>query len=121
VNKPSPKAKPDLLKRLRQAFSGLSRCPILKLRDAYQLVGESVRVPYEGFPMELILGKDGKHLRLYPEYPLQRGVDGEKNPGQSDQPPCFVLEDPDHDGTTIGGFLRLEPGEKVTLGRDDPQ
>ena len=121
VNKPSPKAKPDLLKRLRQAFSGLSRCRILKLRDAYQLVGESVRVPYEGFPMELILGKDGKHLRLYPEYPLQRGVNGDKNPGEAEQPPCFVLEAPDHNGTTIGGFLRLEPGEKVTLGRDDPQ
>ena len=71
MNKPSANAKPDLLKRLRRTFSGLSRCRLVKLRDAYRLVGESVRIPYEGFPMELILGNDGKRLRLYPEYPLQ--------------------------------------------------
>lgn len=114
MNKPSPKAKPDLLKRLRRAFSGLNRCRLVKLRDAYRLVGESARVPYEGFPMELILGNDGKRLRLYPEYPL-RGAD------EADGPPSFLLDDPDHVGTTIGGFLRLEPDCQLTLGRLDPQ
>ncbi len=114
MNSSSPAVKPKLLKQLRRAFSGLSRCRLLHLRDAYRLVDDSVRVPYEGFPMELMLGDNGKRLHLFPEYPLQTG----KNRAE---PPSFVLEDPDHDGETIGGFLRLEPGEELTLGRHDPQ
>ncbi len=113
MNKPSPEVKPKLLKQLRRAFSGLSRCRLLKLRDAYRLVDESVRVPYEGFPIELMLGDNGKRLHLYPEYPLQAG----KNAAG---PPSFVLEDPEHPGDSIGGFLRLEPGEELVLGRHDP-
>jgi len=120
MNKPSPNAKPDLLKRLRRAFSGLSHCRLLQLRDAYRLVGESVRVPYEGFPMELQLGTEGKRLRLYPEYPLQRDGKSATGAGEHDSPPCFLLEDPEHAGTSIGGFLRLEPDSKITLGRGDP-
>lgn len=54
------KDKPDLLKRLRRAFSGLSRCPLLNLRDAYRLMDDSVRVPYEGFPIAMLLGAKGK-------------------------------------------------------------
>jgi hypothetical protein len=109
----SPKAKPDLLKRLRRAFSGLSRCRQLKLREAYRLVGDSVRVPYEGFPMELLLGKDGKRLHLYPEHPLESA-------GDASALPNFLLDDPDHAGSAIHGFLRLEPGDELTLGRHDP-
>lgn len=114
MNKKSVKKKPDLLKQLRRAFSGLGRCRLLKLRDAYRLVGDSVRVPYEGFPIEVMLGKGGKKLHLYPEYPLQ-------GKGKSDDSPNFVLNDPEHSGTAIGGFLRLEPGQRITLGRHDPR
>jgi hypothetical protein len=114
VNKPSPKVKPDFLKRLRRAFLGLSRCRQVKLRDAYRLVGDSVRIPYEGFPMELILGENGKRLRLYPEVPLQGA-------GDADSPPSFLIEDPDHRGETIGGFLRLEPDGELMLGRLDSE
>ncbi len=115
MNKSSVNSNPDLLKRLRRAFSGLSRCPQLKLRDAYRLVDGSVRVPYEGFPIELLLGNDGKRLHLYPEYPLQ----GDGKPGGS---PNFLIEEPDHAaGTAISGFLRLEPGQELTLGTEDRQ
>ena len=113
MDKPSPEVKPALLKRIRRAFSGLARCRLLKLRKAYRLVDDSVRVPYEGFPIELKMGgSNGKRLHLYPEYPL---VASDKEAG----PPNFLLEDPDHSGPGIGGFLRLEPGQKITLGRDD--
>lgn len=65
--------------------------------------------------MELVLGKkNGKRLHLYPEYPL-------KARKKSVGPPSFLLEDPDRQGGAIGGFLRLEPGEELTLGRQDPQ
>ena len=116
MNKPPlKKTKPGLLKRLRRAFSGLSRCPLLQLREAYRLVDDSVRVPYEGFPMELLLGNGGKRIHLYPEYPLQVA-------GKRGGPPSFLLEDPDHaSGAAIGGFLRLEPGQQLTLGTEDRQ
>jgi hypothetical protein len=107
-----PKAKSTLLKRLRRAFSGLSRCRLLQLREAYRLVGDSVRIPYEGFPMELLLGRDGKRLLLHPEDPLA-------GKGEPNAPVSFVLEDPEHAAGTIGGFVRLEPGDELMLGRHD--
>ncbi len=107
------KDKPDLLKRLRRAFSGLSRCPLLNLRDAYRLMDDSVRVPYEGFPIAMLLGAKGKTLHLHPEYPLDAG-------SASDRPPNFLIEDPDHaSGEAISGFVRLEPEGKLVLGTKD--
>lgn len=107
------KDKPELLKRLRRAFSGLSRCPLLNLRDAYRLVDDSVRVPYEGFPIAMLLGEKGKTLHLYPEYPLDAS-------SGSDGPPNFLIEDPEHaSGEAIRGFVRLEPEKKLTLGTND--
>lgn len=107
------KKEPGILKRLRRAFSGLSRCPKVNLRDAYRLVDDSVRVPYEGFPIAMILGEKGKVLHLYPEYPLDTKVN-------TDGPPSFLIEDPDHaSGAAISGFVRLEPGKKLTLGTKD--
>lgn len=109
---PLAQPKSKLLRRLWRAFSGLPRCRIVKLRDAFRLVKDSVRIPYEGFPIQILLGNDGKRLHLHPEYPLQAGSEA---PGT----PSFLLEDPDHPESTIHGFLRLEPGEQITLGRDD--
>jgi len=113
MNHQPPKVRPKILKQLRRAFSGLGRCKLLKIRDAYRLVDDNIRVPFEGFPMELMLGEDGKRLHLYPEYPL---VGESKQKG----PPSFLIEDPEHDGGGIGGFLRLEPGQELVLGRHDP-
>lgn len=107
-----PKSK--LLRRFWRAFSGLPRCRILKLRNAYRLVKDSVRIPYEGFPIQILLGDDGKRLNLCPEYPLQP-------PDEQQAAPNFLLADPDHSTNAISGFLRLEPGEQVTLGNKDPE
>lgn len=108
-----PEARPKILKQLRRAFSGLGRCRLLKLRDAYRLVDDSIRVPFEGFPMELILGENGKRLYLYPEYPLLEEA-------KRTRPPSFLVEDPEDDGEGVTGFLRLEPGQELVLGRQDP-
>ncbi|MDJ0740026.1 MAG: metallophosphoesterase [Gammaproteobacteria bacterium] len=113
MNDQTPEVRPKLLKQLRRAFSGLGRCKLLKIRDAYRLVDDNIRVPFEGFPMELMLGENGKRLHLYPEYPLL----GEP---EREGPPSFLIEDPQHHGEGIGGFLRLEPGQELTLGRHDP-
>jgi hypothetical protein len=85
----------------------------MNLRDACRLVDDSVRVPYEGFPIEVVLGNDGKRLHLHPEYPLQAAA------GDA-AVPSFVLEDPDHPRNALSGFIRLEPGKKLTLGRHFP-
>jgi hypothetical protein len=86
----------------------------LKLRDAYQLVDDEVRVPYEGFPIQILLGSSGQRLHLYPEYPLQDQAAG-------GGPASFVLVDPDHRNGSISPFLRLEPKTKLTLGSADPE
>ena len=100
-----PKAKSTLLKRLRRAFSGLSRCRLLQLREAYRLVGDSVRIPYEGFPMELLLGRDGNRLLLHPEDPLA-------GKGEPNAPVSFVLEDPERCRSI--GLAGLERSKQFT-------
>ncbi len=109
---PRPKAK--LFRKLLRTFSGLDRCRIVKLRDAYQLNKESVRIPYEGFPIQIQLGKNGKQLRLFPEHTLAPvPVEGKT--------PCFLIDDPQLPSDRIGGFLRLEPEDEITLGSQDSE
>ena len=105
----------------RGIYDVYPRAAYFALRDAYRLVGDSVRVPYEGLPMELLLGSEGKRLRLYPEYPLLRDDKTAPESSGTENAPAFLLEDPEHAGTSIGGFLRLEPGDEVTLGRRYPE
>lgn len=114
MSRRSHKAGPDLLKQLRRAFSGLHRRRLLKLRETFRLTGDSVRVPYEGFPIELVLGDGGKRLQLFADEPL---VAEDQEAG----PPAFLVLDPDHHDTPLGGFLRLQPGQRLTLGRKDAQ
>ncbi len=104
----------NLLVRLREAFSGLAQCKNVKLRDAYQLTSGKVRVPFEGFPIQLILGRDGKRLHLYPEYPLN----GE---GKESRLSGFVIFDPESRSSRISAFCRLPPQGKLILGRQFPE
>jgi hypothetical protein len=99
-----------LLQRLREAFLGLARCQNITLRDAYQLASAKVRVPFEGFPIQVILGNQGKQLHLYPEYPL--GATGAQASWSS-----FVVLDPECYFDRICGFFRVPPRGKLILGR----
>lgn len=109
---PRPRAK--VFRKLLRTLSGLERCRIVKLRDAYQLNKDSVRIPYEGFPIHIQLGKNGKQLRLFPENPLVPD-------DTQDKTPCFLVDDPEMATDRIGGFLRLEPEEEITLGSRDAE
>jgi hypothetical protein len=102
----------NLLGRLRATLAGLGPCNCLKLRDAYRLANAKVRVPFEGFPIQIVLGSDGKRLHLYPETLLGNypGATASRN---------FLIVDPDSQRSHIGGFLRLTPGARIILGRVD--
>ena len=106
-------AKKGLLQRLQEALSGLSQCEQVKLRQAYQLTDGKVRVPCEGFPMQLILGDNGKTLHLYPESSLVES-------GRDALTDTYILFDPECYHCRISGFLRLVPKSRLELGRRDP-
>ncbi len=112
--KPPEPPRKGLLKRLRSAVSDLAACEELDLKEAYSLGRSKVRIPTADVPVELALGKHSRRLWLYPE----RSLTGDQA-GKS--PPDYLILDPDQFFSRISGFLRLRPGDKVTLGRDDDE
>jgi len=103
----------SLLFRLRLALAALGQCRQLRLRDSVRLTKGKVRVPFEGFPIQILLGQGGKRLHLYPEELLGTG-------GRGDQEQRFLIVDPAAYFHGIGGFLRLQSGDQLILGRNDP-
>jgi predicted phosphodiesterase len=108
------KARKTLLKMLRNSFSGLSQCEEVDVKEAYQLSEKKVRVHLKDYPLQIHLHPDGKELDLYPERPLIER-DGEEGP------PNYILFDPARYFTEISGFYRLEDGDRITLGSEDPE
>jgi len=98
--------------RLRVALAALGKCSQLKLRDSFRLTTRKVRVPFEGFPIQILLGHRAKRLHLYPEQLL--GTISREEQKQS-----FLIVDPAVYFHGIGGFLRLAPGNQLILGRND--
>ncbi len=77
-----------------------------------RLVERKIEVPHKYTPIRIDLGGDkGKRLHLYPELPL----DGSR----IDHPPSFLLVDPGRFFDEISGFIRLDEGDKLTLGQHD--
>jgi hypothetical protein len=112
--KPKRLARKSLLKRFRELLQGMDACEDVDLKDALRLGEDKIRVPAPALPLSIRLGgEDGYPLHLYPE-------------------PCFdangallysgdyLLVDPDSYFQDISGFLRLDQGETLTLGRSDP-
>jgi len=97
--------------RLKAAFFQASQYPEVRLQESYQLKGTTIRVPFEGYPIELAMGKKKQRLHLYPEQSL--GDQG------SQDVLSFILFSPDHFFSGIGGFLRLVNGDHLVLGRED--
>jgi len=105
--------KANLLDKIKAIFAGLAQCKLVNLRSAYQLSRSRVRIPFEGFPIQLLLGgAQGKTLHLYPEYSV--------NPDDNRPSGSYIVFDPQRYDREISGFLRLDPGSNLALGRDDP-
>jgi hypothetical protein len=112
--KPPEPPRKGLLKRLRSAVSDLTACEELELKEAYSLGRSKVRIPTADVPVELALGKHSRRLWLYPELPLTGNHTAKSAPD-------YLILDPDQFFSRISGFVRLRPGDKVTLGRDDKE
>ncbi|MBF0370541.1 MAG: metallophosphoesterase [Magnetococcales bacterium] len=79
------------------------------------LMGDEIKIPHNDLPIRLHLGREkrGKTLWLYPENPL----DLENVPAENN----FLIFDPERYFSESSGFIRLEPGESVVLGRKNKQ
>ncbi len=116
---PEPTSAPKgFLKRFRSLLEDLEHCDEVDLLDALRLEDSKVRIPRPVVPVQLRLDglgggeEDSYRLHLYPELVARAG--GRMRPtGDS------LLFEPTRYFSEISGFLRLSPGDSLTLGRDD--
>jgi len=107
----SANSKKGFFDRLKAAFSNTSQYAELRLRESYELQDVSIRVPFEGHPIELAMGKGKQRLHIYPEQSVgDQALTDNLN---------FILFDPDHFFSEISGFLRLTRNDHLIIGRED--
>jgi hypothetical protein len=109
----STESRNRFLRYFQELLQEMEECDDLELADALRLGEKKIRVPQPALPLQLLLGKDeGYRLRLEPELVVRAD-------GSFERSGDYLLFDPLSFFEGIGGFLRLTPGESLTLGRDD--
>ncbi len=110
----TPVSRKGFLKRFRDLVEGMDACEDVDLRESLRLTDTKVRIPVPTLPLQIMLGgEEGCRLHLYPE--LRFDPDGRlRHRGD------YLLFDPVSYFFDISGFLRLHPGDSLTLGRKDP-
>jgi hypothetical protein len=103
----------SLFKKAKSLFATSKSYERVEISGTKHLKGEGIRVPFQGFPLQIRLGSDDNKLHLFPERLLK------SRPEES--PPGFILFNPAHYHSRISGFIRLERGKKLVLGRSDPE
>ena len=112
MEKLSPKQKKSLIKRLRDSFSELAECEELDLKEAYRLQNKKVRLHMDNYPVQLNIGREGQALHVYPEQPL--------NPSRKSQRSGhYIVFDPKTYYKGGSGFIRINSGKKLVLGKGD--
>ncbi|MCP4630891.1 MAG: metallophosphoesterase [bacterium] len=102
-----------LFKKAKSLFATSKSYESVEISGTKHLKGEGIRVPFQGFPLQIRLGSDENKLHLFPERLLK---------SRPQEPPSdFVLFNPAHFYSRISGFIRLERGKKLVLGRSDPE
>jgi hypothetical protein len=109
VNK-IPKQRKGLLKRLKESFSGLNKCEELVLMEAYVLQDSKVRMQGGEYMVQLNIGPDGKVLHIYPEWPIDQ-------PREDVGVKRYIIFDPKSYYKACSGFLRINPGQQLVLGK----
>ena len=101
------------LKKAKRLFTPSTKYEQVEISEPRRIKGEGIRVPFKGFPLQISLGSDDNKLHLFPECPLKSS--------RKEFPPSFILFNPEHFYSRISGFIRLERGKKLIIGRSDPE
>ncbi|MCU7846858.1 MAG: metallophosphoesterase [Candidatus Thiodiazotropha sp. (ex Lucinoma kastoroae)] len=112
MNQTGLKSKKSLIKLIKSAFSGLSQCEEVDLKESYHLRGSKVKVPIHCYPLQINLPPDGKALHLYPES-LTNAINN------SCTSHSFIVFDPERYYSEVSGFFRVDDGEKLVIGSQD--
>ncbi|MBF0277112.1 MAG: metallophosphoesterase [SAR324 cluster bacterium] len=103
----------DLFEKLKGVFfRPIHRTAVYLNREIY-LKGESVVLPHNGIPIQLMLGKGGTILHVYPEH---FAVASKKLQNRD-----YLIFNPAEYFSKISGFLRLGKGEKLVIGKSKRQ
>lgn len=100
----------------RERFQDMETCDDVDLQESLSLGKTKIRMPPPVIPLQLMLGgEEGHRLNLDPEMLLSDPLGHFEHTGN------YLLFDPAVYFSTISGFVRLSPGDALTLGRDDPE
>jgi hypothetical protein len=102
-----------IFKKAKSLFAISESYESVTLSAEKHLRGEGIKVPFQGLPLQISLVSDDTRLHLYPEFRTKSWP--EKSSGS------FILFNPDHYYSDISAFIRLERGQKLVLGRSDPE
>lgn len=108
--KDNPKELKGFIKRLQDSFSRLTKCEEMDLKEAYRLDEKKIRLRLENYPVQLNIGADGQALHIYPEQPI-------KNSKKKFQGENYIIFNPKRYYKGESGFLRINAGKKLTLGK----
>ena len=97
--------------RLKSAFSVSSQCKKISLTQSYSLSNESIRVPLDDCPIEILLGEESHELNLV--------VEEFVGDPAGDVGTTLLLFNPRNFQSKISGFVRIAKGDHLILGRED--
>lgn len=110
----SLRARNSFLRVFQDLIDRLKACDETELQTSLRLGRTRARVPTPALPLRLTLGDDDVyHLDLMAEL-----VIGAK--GEFERSGDYLLFDPERAAQEIAGFLRLQPGQSLKVGREDP-
>ena len=98
--------KHSFLQELRDYFSRSNDTQIPAPGQKLRLSGKGLRIPWQGFPFAIEMGK--QHLHIYPD-PIVNNITS---------PPDFILFDPRRYPSGISQLLRLSPDQKLAITHD---
>ncbi|MBF0283457.1 MAG: metallophosphoesterase [Magnetococcales bacterium] len=112
----TPEEEDGLLRKLAKLFRKNHRVECLDLKEEILLRGgEEIQIRHHGQPIQLTLGKKGQELLIVPSGAL----DHEACSASAASSSCFLVVDPERLSDELSGFLRLEDGGTLLLGRGD--
>ncbi len=104
-----------LFEKLKAVFIRPKTYDEVVLDQEVHLMGDEIRIPFNGVPIQITLGKSrqGKTLWVCPEFMLEPEKVGESS--------HFLIFDPNRYFKEPCGFFRLEAGDSILLGRGEEE